>query len=497
MRLQLSRKRLTQWLPLLILIPLWGGSFLVVRLAERALIEDIHERLVVTLHAHEQHLQTVLDDQKRNLALFAAGATRNRIRSPSGMLVPQLGWDYLSRYVPEAVGCLAFDLQQKLVTHTEAPGHLPPFEVFREIPVDLTEVRITDPTHDPMDPSGRSVYDIFLPLIVPDDSSYGGVAGTLVCRLTNILSQALTKHRQELGLNGEVYLVSAKTHMMLTESRFIPHAIGREKVDTVGVRQAIEVEEGSALYPNYRGVPVMGAFLALPQYGWVLLAEMDEVDALAPVNRLRIVLGGSVGLVSIAAGLVGWWYGQQMEEKERIASELRIASEIQRSILPRTFPPFPERDDFELYAETIPAREMGGDFYDFFLIDRERLGLVMADVSGKGVPAAIFMAVARTMLKATAMQGVNPGECLRRVNNLLCPDNESAMFVTVFYGILDTWTGELEYGNAGHNLPYLLAGRDNVAMLENPGGMALGVTQDTPYQTRRIRLECVPELVDI
>jgi sigma-B regulation protein RsbU (phosphoserine phosphatase) len=177
-----------------------------------------------------------------------------------------------------------------------------------------------------------------------------------------------------------------------------------------------------------------------------------------------------------------------MEEKERIGSELRIASEIQKSILPRTFPAFPDRDDFELYAESIPAKEMGGDFYDFFLIDEERLGLVIADVSGKGVPAAIFMAVSRTMLKATAMQGVDPGECLRQVNNLLCPDNDSAMFVTVFYAILNTRTGELEYSNAGHNLPYLLSALGSVALLDNPGGMALGVIQDSPYQIKRIRL---------
>ncbi|MEW6545123.1 MAG: SpoIIE family protein phosphatase [Nitrospirota bacterium] len=179
---------------------------------------------------------------------------------------------------------------------------------------------------------------------------------------------------------------------------------------------------------------------------------------------------------------------QTMEEKERIGSELRIASDIQRSILPRTFPPFPDREDFGLYAETIPAREMGGDFYDFFLIDEDRLGLVIADVSGKGVPAAIFMAVSRTMLKATAMQGVDPGECLRKVNNLLCPDNDSAMFVTVFYGILNTRTGELEYANAGHNVPYVLSGLGSVALLENPGGMALGVFPDNDYPVRRVRM---------
>ncbi|MDE3226017.1 MAG: SpoIIE family protein phosphatase [Nitrospirota bacterium] len=178
-----------------------------------------------------------------------------------------------------------------------------------------------------------------------------------------------------------------------------------------------------------------------------------------------------------------------MEEKERIGSELRIASDIQKSILPRTFPAFPHRDDFDLYAESIPAREMGGDFYDFFLLDQHRVGLVIADVSGKGVPAAIFMAVTRTMLKATAMQGGAPGECLRHVNNLLCPDNDAAMFVTVLYAILDTRTGALDYGNAGHNLPYRLSGRGGFTVLENPGGMALGVVEDSVYPVKRVQLQ--------
>lgn len=174
-----------------------------------------------------------------------------------------------------------------------------------------------------------------------------------------------------------------------------------------------------------------------------------------------------------------------MEEKERIGSELRIASEIQRSILPRTFPPFPDREDFDLYADTIPAREMGGDFYDFFLLDAERLGLVVADVSGKGVPAAIFMAVSRTMLKATALQGVSPGDCLKHVNDLLCPENDSAMFVTVFYGILNTRTGEFEYGNAGHNPPYRMVRDGGIEPLENPKGMALGVMENLRYRVSR------------
>lgn len=181
-------------------------------------------------------------------------------------------------------------------------------------------------------------------------------------------------------------------------------------------------------------------------------------------------------------------------EKERIGSELRIASEIQKSILPRTFPPFPDRADFEIYATTIPALEMGGDFYDFFLIDDKRLGVVIADVSGKGVPAAIFMAVSRSLLKATALASVSPSECLEHVNRLLCPDNESAMFVTVFYGILHTETGELEFSNGGHNVPYII-GRDRLVPVGAPSGVALGIVDDARYQTSRISINAGETLV--
>lgn len=172
-------------------------------------------------------------------------------------------------------------------------------------------------------------------------------------------------------------------------------------------------------------------------------------------------------------------------EKERIASELRIASQIQGSILPRTFPPFPERADFEIYAETVPAREMGGDFYDFFLVDGERLGFVIADVSGKGVPAAIFMAVTRSLLKATALRAVEPAECLRHVNGLLCPDNDAVMFTTVFYGILDTVSGALMYSSAGHQLPYVLRGAGGVEQLPATAGMGLGVMEDARFETKK------------
>lgn len=179
---------------------------------------------------------------------------------------------------------------------------------------------------------------------------------------------------------------------------------------------------------------------------------------------------------------------QEHDQLVSIRHELDIASEIQQSILPRTFPPFPERRDFEIFAEMIPAREVGGDFYDFFLIDDEHLGLVIGDVSGKGVPAALFMAVTRTLLKSTALAGIAPAECLRRVNNLLCLENALEMFVTIFYGILNTRTGTLTYSNGGHNPPYILRSDGRAELLAGTGDMVLAALENIPYREKTATL---------
>lgn len=175
--------------------------------------------------------------------------------------------------------------------------------------------------------------------------------------------------------------------------------------------------------------------------------------------------------------------------KERIESELNIAHDIQMGLLPKTFPPFPERSEFDLYALMEPAREVGGDFYDFFLIDETRLCFVIADVSGKGVPAALFMAMSMTLLRATARENIPPDEILGRVNNELSRDNGSCMFVTTFVGILDTETGEVAYANGGHNPPLLVGREGTVTWLPSSGALMIGAMEGVVYRCERLRLE--------
>jgi sigma-B regulation protein RsbU (phosphoserine phosphatase) len=172
-----------------------------------------------------------------------------------------------------------------------------------------------------------------------------------------------------------------------------------------------------------------------------------------------------------------------------LQQELDIATTIQTSILPKTFPPFPDRKEFDIYAKMIPAKEVGGDLYDFFLIDKYRLGVVIGDVSGKGIAAALLMAVCKTLIKATAYKGMPTDSVLSEVNNILVDESPSNIFVTVFYGVLDTRSGSFEYSNAGHNSPYLISNDGSINQLSNVGGLLLGAMKDVEYQSNVIMLK--------
>ena len=170
-----------------------------------------------------------------------------------------------------------------------------------------------------------------------------------------------------------------------------------------------------------------------------------------------------------------------------IQEDLNIAREIQQAILPKIFPPFPGIRHFDIYASMEAAKSVGGDFYDFFMIDENRLGFVIGDVSGKGVPAAIFMAVSRTLIRATGIQGLSAVDCINSVNKLLCLESVSSMFVTVFYGILDITTGKVDYVNAGHNPPYMLT-QTGINKVDMTDGIVLGAFDDFQYKSKSFLL---------
>ena len=175
-------------------------------------------------------------------------------------------------------------------------------------------------------------------------------------------------------------------------------------------------------------------------------------------------------------------------EKERIGTELRMANQIQESVLPNIFPAFPDREEFDIYATMDPAKEVGGDFYDFFLIDKDHLGIVIADVSGKGVPAALFMMASKIILQSCAMLGRSPAEILTRTNEAICSNNRMEMFVTVWFGILDLKTGLITGANAGHEYPAVKRG-EGYELFKTKHGMVIGAMENVTYSEYRLQLQ--------
>ncbi|MBQ4004412.1 MAG: SpoIIE family protein phosphatase [Firmicutes bacterium] len=177
-------------------------------------------------------------------------------------------------------------------------------------------------------------------------------------------------------------------------------------------------------------------------------------------------------------------------EKERIGAELNIARKIQEGSLPGTFPPFPDRTEFDLYASMHAAKEVGGDFYDFFLIDDDHLALVMADVSGKGVPAALFMMASKMLISNyAAIEKDSPAKILTRVNERICAGNTAGMFVTVWLGILEISTGVLKAANAGHEYPILRKAGQPFALLKDKHGFVVGGMEGVRYKEYEIAME--------
>ena len=175
-------------------------------------------------------------------------------------------------------------------------------------------------------------------------------------------------------------------------------------------------------------------------------------------------------------------------EKERIGAELDVAKHIQASMLPSIFPAFPERPELDIYATMTPAKEVGGDFYDFFLVDDDHLVMVMADVSGKGVPAALFMVIAKTLLKNCAQTGLSPKEVLEKVNNQLCEGNEAELFVTVWLGVYEISTGKLIAANAGHEYPVIKKKNGIFELIKDRHGFVLAGMENSRYKEYELTL---------
>ncbi|MBE6128210.1 MAG: histidine kinase [Erysipelotrichaceae bacterium] len=202
----------------------------------------------------------------------------------------------------------------------------------------------------------------------------------------------------------------------------------------------------------------------------------------------------------ILIGCFVWLYGQynmkklekkhkEEAEKQRITTELNMASRLQAGMLPNEFPAFPDHDEFDIYAIMNPAREVGGDFYDYFKIDDDHLGLLIADVSGKGVPGALFMMISMTILKNCAMLGLSPAGILEKTNEMLCSNNKMQMFVSVWVGILEISTGRMVAANAGHEYPALYRNGGSFDLFKDKHGLVLGAMDGVSYTEYELQLD--------
>lgn len=244
-------------------------------------------------------------------------------------------------------------------------------------------------------------------------------------------------------------------------------------------------------FPGVKAAVILMIGIELFHMGLTMLIPRPFEQALLLVGKIIVPM---VAANALGIGLFAFIIGNLKREKATesakhvIEGELKAAREIQMDILPKIFPPFPERPEFDLYAVIEPAREVGGDFYDFFFVDDHRLCFVIGDVSGKGVPASLFMAVAKTLVKAQAMNGLFPDRILTAVNDELSGDNPSAMFATVFCGILNIRTGEIAYANGGHNPPYVVSPDGSIRAVASEPGPMVGAVDGVRYRCEELKL---------
>ena len=222
----------------------------------------------------------------------------------------------------------------------------------------------------------------------------------------------------------------------------------------------------------------------------------EDGEECSAISKLNIRTGDEIQALSEAIKTMELEINEYIQdlttvtaEKERIGAELNVATQIQADMLPRIFPAFPEREEFDIYATMNPAKEVGGDFYDFFLVDDDHLAVVIADVSGKGVPAALFMVIAKTLIKNHAQNQEAPGTVFTQTNEQLCEGNDAGLFVTGWMGVLEISTGKFVYVNAGHNPPLLKRAGGTFEWLKSRPGFVLAGMEGVRYRENTLQLE--------
>ena len=291
--------------------------------------------------------------------------------------------------------------------------------------------------------------------------------------------------------SGQIMVCPVETLVMRTTvDQF---ALESEEYETLDrVNQAMLSGQSGEMPVRYQGQTNHVYFSPVERTGWSLSIVLPEKDLYSGVRRIGMIvkllqlLGVAMLIVILRVVAKNQAKYQRLnEQNERMENELHIAREIQMAMIPKTFPPFPERKDLDLAAAIIPAKEVGGDLYDFFIRD-EKLFFCIGDVSGKGIPASLVMAVTRSLFRAMSAHEDSPGKIIASMNDSMSETNESSMFVTFFCGVLDLDTGQLRYCNAGHNPPMILTNAIKILPVEPnlPLGVLKGmnyIEQETPF----------------
>ena len=274
--------------------------------------------------------------------------------------------------------------------------------------------------------------------------------------------------------------------------------------------------EALAVLDEHPDIEIILCDINMPEMdGLTLLAKLNErrnpamrvimVSAYGDMRNIRLAMNNGAFdfatkpidmddlalTIEKAIGQIDYVHASQKEHRqlESLQKDLALASEIQQYFLPSTFPPFPEDcDKLEIYASMEAAKDIGGDFYDFFRIDDDQIGLVIADVCGKGIPAALFMAVSQTILRTKAASSASAAECLTEANRLLADYSVEYMFVTTFYAIYNTKTGHVNYCNAGHNVPYVLRADGTIEQLPKSSNVMVGAFKEATYQEDSLQM---------
>ena len=312
----------------------------------------------------------------------------------------------------------------------------------------------------------------------------------------------------------KILSVDDETDLELLLTQYFRRKIRKEEYEFYFAHNGLEALQ---VLLNHPDIDVILSDINMPEMdGLTLLARINEmrnpaqkcimVSAYGDMDNIRQAMNSGAfdfatkpidledleRTIEKAREQIEYIHSTQQEHKQLvdIQSDLSVAREIQHAILPRTFHIDVEgASDIDIYASMFAAKDVGGDFYDFFKIDDHHFGFTIADVSGKGISAAIFMAVSRTMIKANGVRGISSAECMQTVNDLLSQESLNSMFVTTFYGIFDTQTGEIDYTNAGHNPPYILRADGSLEVVKSNKNIALGVIDGLSYKSESMTLQ--------